>query len=102
MVVGYEPRKNIPLLIEVFAVLASRHPCLDLVVVAAEKKKRDYLRQLAGKLNLDSRVIILAALQADSLAVLYNLAEVFVFPAERESLGIARLRRWLVELPQSP
>ncbi len=87
MGVGYEPRKNITLLIEAFAQLACTFPDLDLVVVAAEKERRVYFKQLAAELGVAERVIILPALQPVDLAVLYNLTELFVFPSIRESFG---------------
>lgn len=87
MGVGYEPRKNIPLLIEAYARITPNHPELDLVIVAAEKERRLFFQQLATELDLNNRVIILASLQPSELAILYNLADVFVFPSERESFG---------------
>lgn len=87
MGVGYEPRKNIPLLIEAFSQLAPIHPDLDLVIVAAERERRLFFQQLAAELDISSRVIVLAAVQPSDLAILYNLAEAFVFPSERESFG---------------
>ena len=85
--VGYEPRKNIPLLIEAFARIATSYPDIDLVVVAAEKERMLYFQRLATELDLSDRIAILAALNPSDLAVLYNLADVFVFPSERESFG---------------
>ncbi len=87
MGVGYEPRKNIPLLIEAFSKLASTFPELDLVIVAAEKERRLYFQQLAAELGLNDRVNILPALHPAELAVLYNLTELMVFPSNRESFG---------------
>lgn len=85
--VGYEPRKNIPLLIESFSTIASKFPDLDLVIVAAQEDRRLFFQSLASKWDLDNRVKILPAKDQSELAVLYNLAELFVFPSERESFG---------------
>ncbi|GIK57625.1 MAG: glycosyl transferase [Chloroflexota bacterium] len=89
--VGYEPRKNTPLLIDAFAQLVNSHPERDLVVVAANEARRHYFQQLASEQHLTGRVTILPALSLKELAVLYNLAEVFVFPSERESFGLPPL-----------
>ena len=89
--VGYEPRKNIPLLIKAFSQIVPRHPGLDLVVVAAQEDRRTYFQQLSTQLGIDNRVYILGAVQPGDLAILYNLAEVFVFPSERESFGLPPL-----------
>jgi glycosyltransferase involved in cell wall biosynthesis len=85
--VGYEPRKNIPLLMRSFSKIAPNHPDLNLVIVAAEKERRLFFQQLASDLELSNRIFILGAVQPNELATLYNLAEVFVFPSERESFG---------------
>lgn len=87
MGVGYEPRKNIPLLIKAFLQVASIFPELDLVIVAAEKERRLYFLQLAAELNLNDRVNVLPALQPADLEILYNLTELLVFPSIRESFG---------------
>jgi glycosyltransferase involved in cell wall biosynthesis len=86
--VGYEPRKNIPLLIKVFSQIAPNQPDLGLVIVAARPEKKHYYRQVADDLNLDGRVTILDALPPRDLMVLFNLADTFVFPSERESFGL--------------
>jgi glycosyltransferase involved in cell wall biosynthesis len=89
--VGYEPRKNIALLIKAFAQLAPTHPELDLVVVAAQEQARLGFQQLAAELGLAERAIFLASQPPERLAMLYNLAEAFVYPSERESFGLPPL-----------
>jgi glycosyltransferase involved in cell wall biosynthesis len=86
--VGYEPRKNIPLLIEAFAHLVPSYPNLGLVIVVAESASRLFFAQLVDERGLHRRVRLLAAMPPSQLAILYNLAEVFVFPSERESFGL--------------
>jgi glycosyltransferase involved in cell wall biosynthesis len=89
--IGYEPRKNIPLLIEAFSRIVSDHPDLKLVIVAAHLDQRLFFQRLSSQLDLDNRVTIFPALPPTDLVMLYNLAEVFVFPSERESFGLPPL-----------
>jgi glycosyltransferase involved in cell wall biosynthesis len=89
--VGYEARKNIPLLIEAFARLAPDHQDLDLVIVAAEEGRRFVFQRMVSGQNLNDQVKILAAVEPGDLVALYNLAEVFVYPSERESFGLPPL-----------
>jgi len=89
--VGYEPRKNIPLLIDAFSLMASDRPDMDLVIVAAEERRRLDFEELAQKKNLEERVIVLAKMPPSDLATLYNLTEVFIYPSERESFGLPPL-----------
>ena len=91
MGVGYEPRKNIPLLIRAFAALPGMERSLSLVIVAAQRDARQSFRNLASQLGLGRSVIVLSALSPQELAVLYNLAEILVFPSERESFGLPPL-----------
>lgn len=89
--VGYEPRKNIPLLIDVFSRIAPTQPDLDLVIVVAETGRRLELEGLVAQRSLSKRVHLLKALPPKELAKLYNLTEVFVYPSERESFGLPPL-----------
>jgi glycosyltransferase involved in cell wall biosynthesis len=89
--IGYEPRKNIPLLIETFARLAPNQFDLGLVIVAAQEQSRQFFNQLAKKLNINDRVVVLGPLPPKELVILYNLAELFVFPSQRESFGLPPL-----------
>jgi glycosyltransferase involved in cell wall biosynthesis len=89
--VGYEPRKNIPLLIEMFSQLAPALPDLDLVIVAAESTWRLVFAEMAAQRGLSERINILKAVTPNELAMLLNLAEVFVYPSERESFGLPPL-----------
>jgi glycosyltransferase involved in cell wall biosynthesis len=91
LAVGYEPRKNIPLLIETFSRFAQDYLHINLVIVAAEEQSRGFFQQLAREWDIDERVIILGAVSPSDLVVLYNLAEIFVFPSERESFGLPPL-----------
>lgn len=89
--VGYEPRKNIPLLIDLFGQIADEERDLGLVLVAAEETRRSYFRQLADQLPDRDRVIVLGSCTASDLAGLYNLAELFIYPSVRESFGLPPL-----------
>jgi glycosyltransferase involved in cell wall biosynthesis len=89
--VGYDPRKNIPLLIEAFSRIAANHPSLGLVIVASNEARRQAFREMARDLGLEGRVVLLGAVPTRTLALLYTLAEVFVFPSEREGFGLPPL-----------
>lgn len=89
--VGYEDRKNIPLLIEAYRHLIFEFPELTLVIVSADENRRLYLQKLVRDHHLDGRVIILGSVSMTDMSALYNLAKIFVFPSERESFGLPPL-----------
>ncbi len=91
LAVGYEPRKNIPLVLRSFAALAHDCPEVSLVVVAAQAEQRAAFQALADRLGLAQRIWILGPLPSHELVRFYNLAELFVFPSERESFGLPPL-----------
>lgn len=89
--VGYEARKNIGLLMEAFALVAPSQPDLDLVVVVAHEASRRGFQQVAAALGLAHRMAFLESQSPAQLVKLYNLAEVFVYPSDRESFGLPPL-----------
>lgn len=97
--IGYEPRKNIPLLIQAFAQIAGTHPETGLVIVAAEANQRHVFQAMISELGLAQRAIVLGALPAQELAKLYNIADAFIFPSERESFGLPPLEAMACGVP---
>ena len=91
MGIGYEPRKNIPLLIETYAELAPLHADLQLVIVAAQEQRRQEFQSLAESKGLSGRVVVLGGQPSAELMKLLNLAKLFVYPSERESFGLPPL-----------
>ena len=97
--VGYEPRKNIELLIDIFAGLAGELCDLQLVVVAASGVRQRALQARLSAKGLGPRGVILGALPTVCLARLYRHAEVFVFPSEREGFGLPPLEAMASGIP---
>jgi glycosyltransferase involved in cell wall biosynthesis len=90
--VGYEARKNIPLLIDAFAAHCARlDPMLGLVIVVAEPATAEAFTRMARERGIADRTLVLGSRAADEMARLYNLAEVFAFPSARESFGLPPL-----------
>lgn len=89
--VGYEPRKNIGLILQAFSLIASERNDLHLMIVCADHYRRRRFQQMIETLGLGRRASILGAQPPEQLKVLYNVAEVLVFPSERESFGLPPL-----------
>jgi glycosyltransferase involved in cell wall biosynthesis len=97
--VGYESRKNIPLLIQAFGNLVSTIPDLRLVLVAARVAEREAFRILLEGMGLAHKTLVLGMVSPEELAVLYRAADVFVFPSEREAFGLPVLEAMAAGTP---
>ncbi len=90
-------RKNIPRLIEAFAVLRhelERHPRyhdLRLVIIGDELSKNPAVRQAVAHSRIASAVRFLGFVPVDTLRVFYRAAELFAFPSLYEGFGLAPL-----------
>ncbi len=88
--VGNEhPRKNLDGLIKAFAQLKQKRQDLKLVKVGPPywKGTRSRLKDLIHELNLDGEVLFTSYVSEEELVMLYNGAELFVFPSLYEGFG---------------
>lgn len=85
-----EPRKNITGLIEAFGGYLKESRREDLLLVIAGKKGWDYQKcyQKAVELGLKDRVIFCDYVKDEDLPILYNFAEIFVYPSFYEGFGL--------------
>jgi glycosyltransferase involved in cell wall biosynthesis len=91
------PQKNIPRLIEAFAVLRAefeRHPRyadLRLIIIGDEISKYPSVRRAVAETRIESAVRFLGFVPLETLRVFYRAAEVFAFPSLYEGFGLAPL-----------
>lgn len=92
-----KPQKNIPRLIEAFAVLKEelrRHPDyreLRLIIIGDELSKHPQLRRSVIKSRVQNDVRFMGFLPHELLRVFYERAAVFVFPSLHEGFGLPPL-----------
>ncbi len=92
-----KPQKNIPRLIEAFAVIKSElrsHPVyhnLRLLVIGDELSEHSVLRRTVVKTRTQNDVRFLGFVPVETLRVFYQSAEVFVFPSLHEGFGLPPL-----------
>ncbi|TAK27204.1 MAG: glycosyltransferase family 1 protein [Chloroflexota bacterium] len=88
-----EPRKNLPTLIQAFALVKKQTGEADLQLVLAGAKGWLYQDALAlvGTLGLEDSVRLLRPDSSEELALLYNAATVFVLPSLYEGFGFPAL-----------
>jgi glycosyltransferase involved in cell wall biosynthesis len=88
-----EPRKNVPRLLEAFAMLPGLGDFADMKLVLAGRKGwlYDAIFATIERLRLRERVLLLDFVADRDLPVLYNLAEVFAYPSLYEGFGLPAL-----------
>lgn len=91
------PQKNIPRLIEAFAVLRadlerhSEYHDLHLIIIGDEISKNPSVRRAVAQARMESVVRFLGFVPLDTLRVFYRAAIVFAFPSLYEGFGLAPL-----------
>jgi glycosyltransferase involved in cell wall biosynthesis len=87
-----KPHKNLERLIEAFHIVRSRGlDQLKLILIGDEISKYTALRRAVHRHQLHNYVRFLGYLPEDTLAVMYRLAGVFVFPSLYEGFGLPPL-----------
>ncbi len=85
---GLKARKNLPLLLDVFARVAPAAPAARLVIAGGGPLRAD-LERRARELGLGSRVVFTGYVSEAEKVDHFNLADVFVFPSAMEGFGLA-------------
>ncbi len=94
-----DPRKNIGLLLEAYALIPEGARSHLRLVLAGKSGPPDSFWQRAKALGLQDRITFYDRLALDDLVVLYQQASVFVFPSDEEGLGIALLEAMACGIP---
>jgi len=95
-----EPRKNIPGLIEAFYALKKRHNIPHkLAVVGMKDFKYLEIYNTAKRLHLDEDIFFTGRVDQEDLPMIYNGADLFVFPSFGEGFGIPPLEAMACGIP---
>ena len=95
-----KPHKNVDRLIEAFSLLRQQTPDdVKLLIIGDEISKYPNLRRLVHRHQLHQHVRFLGFVPDETLAVLYRLASVFVFPSLYEGFGLPPLEAMAAGAP---
>ncbi len=95
-----KPHKNVDRLIEAYSIVRRLgHTDTSLLVIGDEVSKFPNLRRLVHQLDLQSHVRFLGFVNDATLAALYRLASVFVFPSLYEGFGLPPLEAMAAGVP---
>jgi alpha-1,3-rhamnosyl/mannosyltransferase len=86
-----KPHKNLPLLIEAWALLDELSPASVLVVAGHWDKRYPEAKEAVARLGLQHRVLFISHMADDDLPALYTGASLFVFPSRYEGFGLPPL-----------
>lgn len=86
-----EPRKNIPNLLRAFAVVKRGNIPHKLVLVGAAGWKYDEIFKVIEDLGIQGDVILPGYVPDEDLVLLYNFADLFVYPSLYEGFGLPPL-----------
>jgi phosphatidylinositol alpha-1,6-mannosyltransferase len=85
---GLKPRKNLPLLLDVWARVVSSAPDARLLIAGGGPMRAE-LEQHARRLGIDATVVFAGYVPEDDKVAHFNLADVFVFPSAMEGFGLS-------------
>jgi glycosyltransferase involved in cell wall biosynthesis len=83
-----EPRKNLSTLLKAFAKVADQMPDHRLVIVGPKGWMVDNIHQQTDQLRISDKVYFTGYVERDDLPLIYNLAEVFIYPSTYEGFGL--------------
>jgi glycosyltransferase involved in cell wall biosynthesis len=91
-----EPRKNIPALFSAYKIIKEKGFDYQLVVVGPGAWKE---KLILNKINSNNNVIVTGYVPKSHLVLLYNAADVFVFPSLYEGFGLPLLEAMACGVP---
>jgi glycosyltransferase involved in cell wall biosynthesis len=94
-----KPHKNLERLIEAYSILRHRVGDVTLLIIGDDVSKYQGLRRLVHRLQLDRQVRFLGFVPDATLAALYRLAALFVFPSLFEGFGLPTLEAMAMGTP---
>ncbi len=81
-------RKNLGVLIDAFAEIATQHPTLHLVLAGAPDRNTDRIRQRLHEHGIEQRTLLLGFVPDEQLPGIVAAATLFVFPSLFEGYGM--------------
>jgi len=99
-----EKRKNLPLSIQAFKIIAEKYPHYKLVLAGNTPTKqklndREAILQTIQEQGLEDKVILLGYVQANQAAALYQNAFAYVLPSKNEGFGLPLLEAFSFGTP---
>jgi len=94
-----EKKKNIGNLLMAFALAKEIKPELKLVLVGSAGNQFEEIKKIINNYHLEQEVIITGYVAANDLPIIYNQAEIFLFPTLYEGFGLPILEAMASGVP---
>jgi glycosyltransferase involved in cell wall biosynthesis len=96
------PQKGLEALIDAAALVVERHPQVR-YLIAGTPDSRDYLRTIQARIQsypgLESRITFLGKVARQQLSLLYQVADLAVFPSIYEPFGLVAVEAMISKVP---
>jgi glycosyltransferase involved in cell wall biosynthesis len=86
-----EPRKNLSLLLKSYRRVADQGNLIPLVIVGRKGWMYEQVLELIAGLGLTDKVLLAGYVSPEDLPIVYNLADVFIYPSLYEGFGLPPL-----------
>jgi glycosyltransferase involved in cell wall biosynthesis len=83
-----EPRKNLPILLQAYASVADQITDHRLVVVGPMGWMVNKIIEQSGQLSISDKLDFTGYVEQEDLPLIYNLADVFIYPSVYEGFGL--------------
>ncbi len=94
-----EKKKNIANIISAFAMIKESHPDLKLVLAGSGGNQFEEIKKIITDNKLGDEVIITGYVAQEDLPIIYNCAEIFLFPTLYEGFGLPILEAMASGVP---
>ena len=82
------PRKNLEIIIDTLPQIRKTIPNMEVIITGYKANNKNNIKEYISKLKLENVVHLLEKVPDEDLVLLYNLADIFIYPSLYEGFGL--------------
>ena len=86
-----EKYKHIQDVIEIMPIILKKHPNVKFIIVGEDYGFRKNLEEISKNIGVEEKVTFTGGIPEEDLLLMYQIADIFVFPSKQEGFGIVLL-----------